>query len=534
MLVLSSEEIRRRLAEETDALLVQRSRAGIGIAISSIALFAIADLALRPAILGRLYVVKILQLVLLGGLLVVLGGPMGRRRPLFVALAGVAAICFTTAASGVVSRDALTTPLLFIVLAMATATLLPWGVWNQAAAVAIAAASMLWNLVAVEGSLRAAIGYPATAAAVAFAASIYIAAEFDRYRIAIEQRNVELRGYRDVVENANDAIVILDRRYRVAGANSGAEILFGYRREDLLGRPVEDLFPAEDPENVRATWRRVPDGDPAQGIFSLDARRKDGQTIPLEIKARAVETASGGAGIQAIMRDVTAKRIIDQMRNDFVAMLSHDIKIPLSSILGFVQMIREARHLDLKLLDRIDANAEVALALATNFVEVFRLESGPLELARQKSSLNSIVTEVLRHQESLARARQITVAAALAPDLDELEVDPRLIERAVANLVSNAIKFAPPQTTVSIVTRAEEGAVAVDFRDHGPGIAPGDRHRLFQRYGRVGSARAEGTGLGLFIVKQIVDAHGGRVTVDCPPGGGSVFTVSLPTAAPPS
>jgi signal transduction histidine kinase len=211
-------------------------------------------------------------------------------------------------------------------------------------------------------------------------------------------------------------------------------------------------------------------------------------------------------------------------------MLSHDMKTPLASILGFAEMLgdRLGDALDLRrIVDRIEANARIAHSLAVNFVDVARIESGSLELQLESTSLNDIVDHALRHQESMARAREISLEATLAGDLPRLPLDRRHIDRVVANLVSNAIKFSPAQGRVRVRTTCENGLVVLAVRDQGPGIPLEERTHLFERFRRVGNPRIDGSGLGLYIVKQIVEAHGGHVRVDCPAGGGSLFEVSF-------
>ncbi|MGH7860252.1 MAG: sensor histidine kinase, partial [Candidatus Binatia bacterium] len=143
------------------------------------------------------------------------------------------------------------------------------------------------------------------------------------------------------------------------------------------------------------------------------------------------------------------------------------------------------------------------------------------------TSLNEIVDHVLRHQESMARAREISIEAALAQDLPKLPLDRRHIDRVVANLLSNAIKYSPARSRIRVGTACENGRVLLAVRDQGPGIPADQVPHLFERYRRLGSGRIDGSGLGLYIVKRIVEAHGGRVRVDCPADGGSLFEVSF-------
>lgn len=534
MFAPTADKTRAELRQESDALLAARLRIVFALQLVGLTLFAAADaLALMPSPNPVAYSLYALQFVVTLAGLAALRGPRAAERAVTLAVLVTASVCVTTAALGVVTNDVKTAPLVYIVLSMSTATLFPWGVAPQITTVAVAAAAYLWNVEAGAG-LSAALDYPVVAMLIAFASSIYIALEFDRYRLAIEHRNLELRGYRDVVENANDAILTFDLDLRMTGVNRGAEAMLGYPRAELVGRPAETIFLVEDPQAFRVQWVNALRGDPLGAIFSLEARRQDGQTVPLEVKARPIGGDKAPVGMQAIMRDVTVKKVVEQMRNDFVAMLSHDIKTPLSAILGFVSMLRDQVVLTTEvenLLDRVEANVQVALTLAVNFVDVSRIESGPLELNLESANLNDIIHHVLRHQESIARAREISLEASLASDLPRLRLDRRQIDRVVANLVNNAIKFSPTRSRVRVETLRRDGRVVLSVRDQGPGISAKDRPNVFQRYQRFGRQRPDGSGLGLFIVKTIVEAHGGHVGLDCPAEGGATFEVSFEDSA---
>ena len=520
-------EVRRELEEQTRALLRARSLVGLCVLLGADLVFAIGDLALSPGRARPLLGIKVVQIGFLLFGLSLLRRPLSLDRLKDGVLLLAASNCVLSAVICVIRESLVTLPLVNITLAMAAATLLPWGARAQAALVVSATVSAVWALHQVAG-IAAALDYPVIAMMIAFAVSVYVAHAFDQYRLAIESRNLELLAYRDVVHNANDAILTFDGNCRVTGVNPAAGAMFGAAPGALLDAPLERLFAAEDAGVLRQRWAEVLTGRGRTAILSLDAMRSDGSSIPIEVKARAIG-GEGNAGIQAILRDVTEKRIVEQMRNDFVAMLSHDLKTPLVSILGFAEMLAEELHEQdqCRLVERIEANARVAHALAADFVDVARIESGSLDLQLENTSLNDIVDRVLRHQECMARAREISIDTALAENLPDLALDRAHIHRVIANLVTNAIKFSPIRGCILVRTACEKGRVVLRVRDQGPGIPADQVSQLFERYRRLGGRRAEGTGLGLYIVKQIVQAHGGSVEVACPPDGGSIFQVSF-------
>lgn len=222
-------------------------------------------------------------------------------------------------------------------------------------------------------------------------------------------------------------------------------------------------------------------------------------------------------------------------QSDFVAMFAHDIKSPLSAVLGYAELLREDESDEGpkrgELMDGMESAAQNAVLLAMNFVDAFRLDSGSLQLRRARSSLNEIVEHALQPAVHAARAKEVTIETALAADLPDLELDKRAFDRVVTNLLSNAIKFSPPGAAVRIATARRDGLVTLSVSDRGPGIPTQDQPKLFQRFTSLKNAQRDSTGLGLFIVKTITEAHGGRVRFECPREGGTVFEVSLPLPA---
>ena len=224
-----------------------------------------------------------------------------------------------------------------------------------------------------------------------------------------------------------------------------------------------------------------------------------------------------------------------QARSEFVAMLSHDMKNPLGVALGLTEMLRDQPAENpaerRQQLDDLEISLRRALALAVNFLDAMRIQSGALVLHRESAPLNEIVERSLREQRTLAQVEGITVESRLGENLADLFLDKQMLHRAVTNLLGNALKFSPRDSRVRITTASRDGEIVLSFADQGPGIPPEGRAKLFQRYGQAAlGARKDGSGLGLFIVKTITEAHGGRVSVTYPPEGGSVFEVALPIA----
>jgi PAS domain S-box-containing protein len=339
------------------------------------------------------------------------------------------------------------------------------------------------------------------------------------------------RIFSELLQSCPEAIAVHSEGH-LAYVNPAAVALLGAASaEEIVGRAVLDFVHPDSLDAARERAQRAYEEVSSPLVERLV--RLDGTAFDAEVQGTPI-VYHGRRAAQLIIRDVSAAKAAERMRRDLVAMMSHDLKNPLSVVLGFVDILREEipntpqTH---DLLDRLEANGRRAITLAINFVDAARIESGELVLQRGLVSVNDLVRDVVRCQASLARLRRISVDTVLEDDLPAIEVDRQLIERVVANLLSNAIKYSQEGGRVRIETARKNGRIMLAVADQGPGVAAEDRPKLFQRYGTLAASRSGSTGLGLFIVKTIVEAHGGTVGMEFPPAGGSVFAVHLNESA---
>ena len=225
----------------------------------------------------------------------------------------------------------------------------------------------------------------------------------------------------------------------------------------------------------------------------------------------------------------------ERVKMELVAALAHDIKSPLGIIMGYAERLTDQLSADranadkVDALDRIQENAQRIVNLVTGFLEASKAESGKLEIARRPVAINPLLEQVARQLEPDIRKKNLALELALDDRLPDLTGDCAQLERVFWNLLGNAIKFTPAGGKVAVSSARQGSVVAVSIRDTGIGIQPEDLPLLFTQFRRLNSAaKIDGTGLGLFIVKTIVEAHRGTVQAESPAGGGSNFTVRIP------
>ena len=341
--------------------------------------------------------------------------------------------------------------------------------------------------------------------------------------------------YRALFEDANDAIATSTLEGILTQVNRAAEHLLGWSREEVLGQPTQKFLTPTSAAHKAERLRRALAGEHLPATFELEVVNKNGKVIPVEVRARLIRNPEGRpVGYQGIYRDITERKAREQQRADFLAMLSHDIRNPLGVILGYAEMLLEEEAVQrateaADLLERIISNALTVHSLVTNYLDLTRVEAGQLILAKHPLQLNDLLLRVGRQYETEARRRRIHLEYQLQLDLPLLEADAVALERVFANLLHNALKFTPAGGQVTVRSARADGEVVAAIADTGPGIGAELIPLLFEKYQRADQEEApSGSGLGLFIVRSVVTAHGGRVVVDSAPGAGSCFSVFLP------
>ena len=332
-----------------------------------------------------------------------------------------------------------------------------------------------------------------------------------------------------------DAVVVVGRDGRVLVANALAARLLRRPVEEVEGQPAADVLRLSDPKGQdwwasHGSSEADPRLHPRVPETELLLATHDGRSRPVSLTASRLADADGRlAALVVVLRRAERRAYSDAARSDLVSTVSHEIRSPLTSVKGFTRTLiakwdRFSDEQKLAMLRTINEDADRVTRLLGDLLDVSRIDAGRLRLQRQMVDLGQIVDRVVSRLEVGDNAGRLSTA--VDPEVPRLYADPDKVEQVLTNLVENACKYSDGPVSVHVGVTADEARVTV--ADRGPGIAEEHRALVFARFFRSPSERRHGTGLGLYITKGLVEAHGGRIWVDGTPGEGAAFHFTLP------
>jgi PAS domain S-box-containing protein len=355
-----------------------------------------------------------------------------------------------------------------------------------------------------------------------------------------------------IVDSSDDAIISKDLNGIITSWNGGAERIFGYTAEEMIGQPILWLIPENRREEEPMILSRLRNGERVNH-FDTKRMRKDGKLIDVSLSVSPIRDDEGViVGASKIARDITMQREAaavlaaaaeeterqSRMKDEFLATLSHELRTPLQSILGWLQILRagdlEPGELE-EGLEIIDRNAHAQRTIIEELLDMNRIVSGKVRLEIQRVDLAAIIEASIETVRPAAQAKNIQLGAVLASIAKPVMADPQRLQQVFWNLLSNAVKFTPPNGKVDVILQKGDSNLDVTITDTGMGIDEKFLPLVFDRFRQAdaSSTRAHGgLGLGLAIVKNLVELHGGEVSARSEGiGQGSTFCVTLPHIA---
>jgi signal transduction histidine kinase len=343
---------------------------------------------------------------------------------------------------------------------------------------------------------------------------------------------------RSILDSLGSGLLVLDAYDRVVLVNRALAEMLHSRPEEWTGRSAGEILAAMGQYALpvaapRFAW--------PEGFGSREIEWRDAETLRY-FREDAGPLASGAAGGSAgrvfAYHDISHEKAVDRMKSEFISVASHELRTPMTSIKGSVDLILsgfagETSPEMQELLEIAQKSCDRLVRLVNDILDLSKIESGQLKLNLEHIDLTEIAVRSICSVKQLADKTGVRLRVDRPQALPVIEADPDRIEQAITNLLSNAVKFSPPQGEVVVELTADDTWVQCAVRDHGVGIAEKDLHRIFGKFQQLSEGRRRGgTGLGLAITRGLVDEHRGSIWVESRVGEGSRFIFRLPIASP--
>jgi PAS domain S-box-containing protein len=345
-----------------------------------------------------------------------------------------------------------------------------------------------------------------------------------------EEKSAKLAA---IIQSSDDAIISKTLDSIITSWNAGAQRIFGYEEAEMIGESIYKLIPGDRLEEEPMILRRLSAGERIQH-FETKRQTKDGRLIDVSLTISPVKDLQGNIiGLSKIARDITEKKLDETRKSDFIGMVSHELKTPLTSLSALLQVANRKLQdsPDKFLADAMEkSNIQVRrmTAMINGFLNISRLESGKIHIERQTFDLEILISDMISEARLTVSSHAIQFSSC-GPL--EVQADRDKIGSVISNFISNGVKYSPKGKNIEVACQMKDDQAIVSVKDEGMGIKPEDLGKIFDRYYRVETAHTRhiaGFGIGLYLSSEIIERHGGRVWAESESGVGSTFYFSLP------
>ncbi len=338
----------------------------------------------------------------------------------------------------------------------------------------------------------------------------------------------------NILESISDAVITTGLDYKIVSWNRAAEELYGYKVDEVVGKSAREI--------VKTRY----EGGPLPWIKELEntgkwkgeaiQQRKDGTEVFVLASVSEVKDENGKlVGYVAANKDITDRKKLEERKDDFVALASHELKTPLTSLKIFAQVLEQRfkklkDEIAMKQLASMNRQIDKLTELITGLLDVSRAQMGKIDYRKDQFAIDELIYETIENIGRVYKSHDIIITGKSGV---QVMADWDRISQVLTNLTTNAIKYSPEGKQVELKVEKHKGEVVVSVKDHGIGISVADQRKIFDRFFQADhpySKTLPGLGLGLYISKEIIDRHGGKIWVESIPSKGSTFYFSLPAA----
>jgi PAS domain S-box-containing protein len=348
--------------------------------------------------------------------------------------------------------------------------------------------------------------------------------EVRRTTASLQQRVEELQKFDTILNHIEDGVIILDEQMKILLINPAIRRAFGiWKEEEVEGKPIMDVI-------THPELRELLEGQTNKISPHTEINFEDGRVLSAQF------TPIPKIGIAVTLQDISYLKQIDRLKNEFVSTVSHDLRSPLTAILGYIELLERVgpvNDMQREFISRVQESVQSITLLVNDLMELGRIEAG-LDSQKELVMLEDIIRYALENARDQIREKRLDAAMKLPEELPSLRGNPIRLRQLMDNLLGNAIKYTPEGGKIRFEVKVKNNQIIMQVKDTGPGIPPTDQPHIFEKFYRASNVPkgVGGSGLGLAIVKSIVDNHLGRIWVESVLGQGTTFTVVFPVERP--
>lgn len=362
----------------------------------------------------------------------------------------------------------------------------------------------------------------------------------DRLRTSYARIALEKERDETLLESIGEGMIALDKDGIITLINSNALTMLALEGMDVVGKKVDKAFDLHDekgkplPHTKRPEIYTLQHGKPQDVVVGF--HQSDKKPVMLHVNANPVLINDDTAGAIIILRDVTRAREVDRMKTEFISLASHQLRTPLSAIKWFTEMLLAGDAGKLKkeqqqFAQNIYDSSQRMIELVSSLLNISRIESGRIIIDPRPTDLNELISGIVNDLKAKTEAKGQTLIISVHKELPKISIDPHLIGQVFLNLLTNAIKYTPAGGEITVFVSRKNDEVVSQVTDNGYGIPKAQQGRVFQKFFRAENAvkvETDGTGLGLYLIKSIVESSGGKIWFESEEGKGTTFWFSLP------
>jgi signal transduction histidine kinase len=366
----------------------------------------------------------------------------------------------------------------------------------------------------------------------------------ERLKDAYRRQAIAQQRDEAIILSMGEGLIAVDSDNRVSLINRTACDLLELPDEaSAVGKPGPSLFALYGSNDAsgkplaledRPTYKALHTGNPVKDEYEL--HRKDGAKHVLTISANPVKLNGQVIGAVTVLRDITKEKEVDRMKTEFISLASHQLRTPLSAIKWFSEMLvsgdaGELKEDQMEFAKNIADSTERMIDLVNALLNISRIESGRIVVDPKPTDVKELVNGIVSDLKAKIEEKQHSLVISVHEDLPKINLDPRLIGQVYMNLLTNAIKYTPKGGEISVFVSRKDDQIISQITDNGYGIPEEQQGRLFQKFFRAANAvkvETDGTGLGLYLIKAIIESSGGKIWFKSAEGKGSTFWFSMP------